>query len=130
MPGAVELIDALTARGIPMAIGTSSPRELCRVKLAAQPFGASFHTITCSDDPGVVHAKPAPDIFLQAAAGLGADPSRCLVFEDTPKGVMAALAAGMSVIAVIDPMMRGEDYSGALRVLDSLTQVQLADLGL
>ena len=130
MPGAVALIDALAARGIPMAIGTSSERELCLVKLAAQPFGASFHTIVCSDDPGVVAAKPAPDIFLRAAEGLGADPSRCLVFEDTPKGVMAALAAGMSVIAVIDPMMRGEDYSGALRVLDSLTQVQLADLGL
>jgi pseudouridine 5'-phosphatase len=130
MPGAIQLIDALHARGIPLAIGTSSSRELCQLKLAPQPFGARFHTITCSDDPGVASAKPAPDIFLAAARGLGAAPERCLVFEDTPKGVAAARAAGMEVIAVVDPMMLGEDYAGALRVVRSLEEIALADLGL
>ena len=130
MPGAIDLIDALHARGIPLAIGTSSERALCLLKLAAQPFGARFHTIACSDDPGVVSAKPAPDIFLAAARGLGAAPERCLVFEDAPKGVAAARAAGMAVIAVIDPMMSGEDFSGALRVVTSLQQIALSDLGL
>ena len=119
MPGAVVLIDALRARGIPLAIGTSSERELCQVKLAAQSFGASFAAIVCSDDAGIQLPKPAPDIFLAAARGLGAAPESCLVFEDTPKGVMAARAAGMEVIAVVDPSMLQEDYSGAL-----------ADLGL
>ena len=130
MPGALALIDALTARGIPLAIGTSSCRDLCLVKLAAQSFGTRFHTIACSDDPGVLEAKPAPDIFLNAARGLGAAPESCLVFEDTPKGVMAARAAGMKAIAVVDASMLGEDYSGALRVVTSLEQVTLADLGL
>lgn len=130
MPGAHALIEALHARGIPLAIGTSSSRELCRVKLAAQAFGARFQVITCSDDPGVASAKPAPDIFLKAAAELGADPARCLVFEDTPKGVAAARAAGMEVIAVVDAMMLGEDYSGASRVVRSLEEITLAELGL
>lgn len=130
MPGAIALIEALHARGIPLAIGTSSPRELCRVKLAAQPFGARFAVIACSDDPGVLRAKPAPDIFLKAAAELGAAPDRCLVFEDTPKGVEAARAAGMEVIAVVDATMLNEDYSGALRVVRSLEEIALADLGL
>jgi pseudouridine-5'-monophosphatase len=130
MPGAIQLIDALHARSIPLAIGTSSERDLCLLKLAAQPFAARFHTIACSDDPGVVSAKPAPDIFLAAARGLGAAADRCLVFEDTPKGVAAARAAGMEVIAVIDPMMSGEDFSGALRVVTSLEEIALADLGL
>jgi pseudouridine 5'-phosphatase len=130
MPGAIALIDALSARGIPLAIGTSSARELCQVKLAAQPFQRSFQAIACSDDPGVLQAKPAPDIFLEAAKGLGAEPARCLVFEDTPKGVMAARAAGMEVIAVVDATMRGEDYTGALRVIGSLEELALADLGL
>jgi pseudouridine-5'-monophosphatase len=130
MPGAIRLIDALHARGIPLAIGTSSPRELCQLKLAAQPFGARFHTIACSDDPGVASAKPAPDIFLAAARGLGAAPERCLVFEDTPKGVAAARAAGLEVIAVIDPLMVGEDFSAALRVVHSLEEISLSDLGL
>lgn len=130
MPGAHALIEALHARGIPLAIGTSSSRELCRVKLAAQAFGARFQVITCSDDPGVASAKPAPDIFLKAAAELGAAPARCLVFEDTPKGVAAARAAGMEVIAVVDAMMLGEDYSGASRVVRSLEEITLAELGL
>jgi pseudouridine-5'-monophosphatase len=130
MPGAVALIDALVARGIPLAIGTSSERELCLLKLAAQPFGAHFQSIACSDDPGITSAKPAPDIFLKAAQGLGARPERCLVFEDTPKGVQAARAAGMEVIAVVDASMQNEDYSGALRVVSSLEQVTLPDLGL
>jgi pseudouridine-5'-monophosphatase len=130
MPGAIRLVEALHARAIPLAIGTSSSRELCQVKLAAQRFGSCFQTIVCSDDPGVVSAKPAPDIFLAAARGLGAAPEHCLVFEDTPKGVAAARAAGMKVIAVIDPMMLGEDFSGALRVVRSLEELSLAELGL
>lgn len=130
MPGALALIDALDRCGIPLAVGTSSSRDLCQVKLGAQPFGARFRAIACSDDPGIVNAKPAPDIFLAAAAALDARPDRCLVFEDTPKGVMAARAAGMEVIAVVDASMRNEDYSGALRVITSLEQIGLADLGL
>jgi pseudouridine-5'-monophosphatase len=130
MPGAIALIEALLARGIPLAIGTSSSRELCRLKLAAQTFGSRFHTIACSDDPGVLAAKPAPDIFLRAAEAMGATPERCLVFEDTPNGVAAARAAGMEVIAVVDAMMLQENYSGALRVVRSLEEIALADLGL
>jgi pseudouridine-5'-monophosphatase len=130
MPGAIALIEALSARGIPLAIGTSSSRELCQVKLEAQPFGGRFQVIACSDDPGVLQAKPAPDIFLKAAEGLGAEPARCLVFEDSSKGVMAARAAGMEVIAVVDATMRGEDYSGALRVVGSLEEIRLAEVGL
>jgi pseudouridine-5'-monophosphatase len=130
MPGASQLIEALHARGIPLAIGTSSSRELCQVKLGAQTFASRFRTIACSDDAGVVHPKPAPDIFLHAARGLGALPERCLVFEDTPKGVAAARAAGMQVIAVVDATMLNEDYSGALRVMRSLDEVTLTDLGL
>jgi pseudouridine 5'-phosphatase len=130
MPGAIQLIEALHQRGIPLAIGTSSERELCLLKLAAQPFGALFQAMVCSDDPGVTSAKPAPDIFLAAARSLGAAPQRCLVFEDAPKGVAAARAAGMEVIAVVDPMMSGEDYSGALRVVRSLEEITLAELGL
>jgi pseudouridine-5'-monophosphatase len=130
MPGAIALIEALSARGVPLAIGTSSTRDLCQVKLAAQPFGGRFQAIACSDDPGVLQAKPAPDIFLKAAESLGAAPARCLVFEDTPKGVMAARAAGMEVIAVVDAAMQNEDYSGALRVIGSLEEIRLADLGL
>lgn len=129
-PGARALVEALHARGVPLAIGTSSDHELCALKLGPHAFARCFHTIVCGSDPAVKHAKPAPDIFLVAAERLGATPSRCLVFEDTPMGVRAAVAAGMQVIAVPDPEMRSERYDGALAIIDSLEQVTLGALGL
>ena len=130
LAGVERLVEALHARGIPLAIGTSSSKRLCDLKLSAQPFAHRFAVIVCSDDPEVKNAKPAPDIFLIAAARLGASPERCLVFEDSPKGVQAALAAGMQAIAIPDARMPREDFASALHVLDSLNDVTLADLGL
>jgi pseudouridine-5'-monophosphatase len=128
--GAVALVEALHARGIPMAIGTSGPRELTMFKLAAHAFTRNFRTIVCSDDPGIRAAKPAPDIFLAAAHALGAAPANCLVIEDSPKGVEAAIAAGMRAIVVPDPHMRAQGYPGAECVVNSLADVSLASLGL
>jgi pseudouridine-5'-monophosphatase len=128
--GAAHLVEALHRRGIPLAIGTSSTRELAELKLSAQPFAARFQAMACSDDPGVTAAKPAPDVFLLAAERLGADPKGCLVFEDTPKGVAAARAAGMQVIAIPDPRMDRSDFEHAQLVLHSLEQVTLQILGL
>lgn len=130
MPGAERLIERLLGRGIPLGIGTSSSRDICDLKLSVQPFGSCFTAVVCSDDPEVGDAKPAPDIFLCAARRLGAEPERCLVFEDTPKGVQAALSARMAVIAVPDPNMLGEDFAGAWRVVASLEQITLSELGL
>jgi pseudouridine-5'-monophosphatase len=128
LPGAEQLVEVLHQRSIPMAIGTSGSRALSELKLSGLTFARCFRVVVCSDDPGVENAKPAPDIFLRAAAELGAAAERCLVFEDTPKGVQAALAAGMQVIAVPDPTMRAEDFSGALRVLGSLEELTPSDL--
>ena len=128
--GAELIVEALHARGIPLAIGTSSSKPLCDLKLSGHAFRARFGVVVCSDDPEVRFAKPAPDIFLIAAARLGADPERCVVFEDTPKGVQAALAAGMHAIAVPDVRMPRDAFVGALRIVESLEHVSLADLGL
>ena len=128
LPGAEQLVDMLHQRGIPMAIGTSGSRALSELKLSGLTFAHRFRAVVCSDDPGIQNAKPAPDIFLRAAAELRAAADRCLVFEDTPKGVQAARAAGMQVIAVPDPQMRNEDFSGALRVLGSLSELTPNDL--
>lgn len=129
-PGAERLVEALHARGIPMAIGTSSQRELAELKLASHTFARRITHIVCSDDPGITSGKPAPDIFLKAAQLMNAHPAHCLVFEDTPKGVEAARNAGMAAIAVPDPEMRHADYSHASLVVDSLEAITLAALGL
>ena len=130
MPGAEALVQRLAARAVPLGIGTSSQRALCEIKLAAQSFVQHFACVVCGDDPEVRDAKPAPDIFLAVAQRLGAAPGGCVVVEDTPNGVRAARAAGMDVIAVVDPNMRGEDFGGALAVLESLEACSLQLLGL
>jgi pseudouridine 5'-phosphatase len=120
MPGAAKLVAELEELGVPMGIGTSSQRAMCELKLAGQSFVENFACIVCSDDTGITRGKPSPDIFLAVAAGMGANPAQCIVLEDTPTGVRAALAAGMDAIAIVDPNMRNEDYGGALHILDSL----------
>jgi pseudouridine-5'-monophosphatase len=130
MPGAAQLVEVLHRRGIPLGIATSSSRELAELKLAAQPFAARFAALACSDDPGVKQAKPEPDVFLLAAERLHADPKTCLVFEDTPKGVSAARAAGMQVIAVPDRRVLRHELAHAHLILGSLEQVTLKALAL
>jgi len=131
MPGARELTQALAARGIPQALATSSGRRLFDLKTTRhRDWFRVFATQVLGDDPRVGRGKPAPDIFLLAASELGADPRACLVVEDAPAGVTAAHAAGMQVLAVPDPGMDRARFADAELVVDALTEVTPATLGL
>jgi pseudouridine-5'-monophosphatase len=132
MPGARELTAALHDRGVPQALATSSSRSFFELKTTRHRawFAQVFAAVVTGDDPRLAHSKPAPDIFLLAAADLAADPATCLVFEDAPAGVAAARAAGMQVIAVPDPGMDRARYADADLVVDSLRDVDVGDLNL
>jgi pseudouridine-5'-monophosphatase len=124
MPGAEDFSRALAARGIPLAIATSTEEALFAVKAAPHRAWLSmFQAVVCGDDPRVARAKPAPDIFLAAAEDLGAAPAECLVLEDSPFGVAAARAAGMRVIALPDPAMDRARYAQADRVAESFAEL-------
>ena len=75
---------------------TSAQREVMDAVLAAT--GLSFGVMVCGED--VSRSKPDPEPYLRAAALLGEDPARCVVLEDSPRGIAAAEAAGCPVIAV------------------------------
>src|SRR6478672_158520 len=112
--GAEAFTRALAARGVPLAIATSTEAPLFAIKAARHRDWLSiFRAAVCGDDPRVARSKPAPDIFLAAAQDLGAAPDHCLVFEDSPFGVEAARAAGMQVIALPDPAMDRARYTSA-----------------
>ena len=118
MRGAEAFTRALAARGVPLAIATSTEAPLFAIKTARhRDWLAIFGAAVCGDDPRVARPKPAPDIFLAAARDLGAPPESCLVFEDSPFGVEAARAAGMQVIALPDPAMDRARYAHADAVL-------------
>lgn len=93
----LDVVDAMRGR-LPMAIASGGARHVIEATLRHQPFHDAFGALVTRDD--VERGKPAPDIFLAAARALGADPSRCLVYEDSDEGVAAAHAAGMAVIDV------------------------------
>ena len=131
MPGAVRLTEHLHRSGILQGVATSSDTRNYALKTSRH--GLWFRIFDCvviGDDPAVKDGKPAPDIFLVAAERLGINPSACLVFEDSPVGVEAARAAGMSVIAVPDPHMKPEVFQMADQVLGSLIEFDPAAWGL
>lgn len=98
LPGAKELMAALHAAGYRQALGSSAPRANIAAIIQLLGLGKWVDTFVTGED--VAHGKPAPDIFLGAAARLGALPTHSLVIEDAPAGVAAAHAGGMRCIAV------------------------------
>ncbi len=99
-PGAQELLDYLQARGVPCAIASSSPMAIIDAVVESEGWHGYFQTYVSGDQ--VPNGKPAPDIYLEAARQIGADPAICLTLEDSRNGAMAAVAAGMICYAVPD----------------------------
>ena len=111
MPGVAELLALLKASHIPVAVATNSSTKGALRKLGLAGINAQFETVIGFD--AVPHPKPAPDVFLAAAAGLGVNPADCIAFEDSDPGVAAALAAGMTVVHVPDmavPKQNGAQF--------------------
>jgi HAD superfamily hydrolase (TIGR01509 family) len=100
LPGAAEAVRALAARW-PLALASSANRELIDLVLELAEFGDAFGVTVSSEE--VERGKPAPDVYLAAARGLGVEPARCVAIEDSSSGLRAAAAAGMTVIAVPNP---------------------------
>ena len=98
--GAIALLDALDAAGLPKAIVTSSSRSTTGRHLALAGIDKRFDAILTRDD--VSRGKPSPELYLLAAARMGAAPQACLAIEDSNPGVAAAHAAGAITIMVPD----------------------------
>jgi len=96
MPGIEQALDGLDAAGVPYCVASSGDHEKMNTTLGITGllprFAGRIFSVT-----QVAHAKPAPDVYLFAARQLGAEPSACVVVEDTPPGVQAGVAAGMTV---------------------------------
>ncbi|MDE7346891.1 MAG: HAD-IA family hydrolase [Muribaculaceae bacterium] len=99
LPGALEFLDALRVKNIPIALVTSSNGlKMDHLWHDMPGFKEKFDVIITGDE--VKCSKPDPEGYLAAAAALGIDPKRCAVFEDSLQGVKAGKAAGAFVIGV------------------------------
>ncbi len=99
-PGLIELLAWLEDNGIDKAVATSTRRSRAQAKLAKTALGERFAVLVGGDE--IARGKPAPDIFVLAAARLAAAPNACIVLEDSEPGMQGALAAGMTPIIVPD----------------------------
>jgi len=118
-PGVCELLLDLKMRSVKACVASSSVPQLIDAVVDSLGLRRSFAGLYSATM--VPRGKPAPDLFLHAAASCGVDPSQCLVIEDAPHGVAAARAAGMRIVAVRTPSTEGLDLSAADHVLDSLS---------
>lgn len=117
--GLEDFLRFLDARSIPRAVATSTATSLAREKLTRAGVLGFFDVVVGGDL--VARGKPAPDIFLAAAARLGAAPADCVVLEDSGPGVLAAAAAGMRPILIPDGRGPGPEVrSAAAAVVESL----------
>ena len=122
-PAAVPLLGGLRARGWRLALATSTERPRMAARLANTGILELFDAVVTGDE--VAAGKPAPDIFLLAAARVGVHPDRCWVVEDSVAGVEAGRAGGMRVAAVAGTFGAGA-LAAADRVFGDLAELAAA----
>lgn len=134
MPGAERLLRHLHEHNIPIALGTSSSKEMAELKMTKhrELFDLFHHYVYGSTDPDVINGKPAPDIFVVAGKRFpdNPKPENCLVFEDAPNGVRAATLAGMQTVMVPENFVAPELRQEATVVINSLEDFQPEIFGL
>ncbi len=124
IPGAAAAVRRIAA-SVPLAIASSSNPELIDVVLRASGLAGDFVAAVSSQE--VPRGKPSPDVYLEAARRLRADPARCGAVEDSHNGIRSAKAAGMRVVAVPNPHYPPDDEALALAdvVVSSIDELQL-----
>jgi HAD superfamily hydrolase (TIGR01509 family) len=126
MPGVLALLETLDAAHIPCAIASNSDRVWVNQILDITGLTGRFAVIATADE--VAHPKPAPDVYLLAAERLGAAPEHCAAFEDSPRGLAAAHAAGMFTVAVPTALTKHFAFEQAHHIVESLEQLVWDDL--
>ena len=126
LPGVEDLIRTASARGLKLAVASSSPHAWVDGYLKQRQLYEFFDVVKCKED--VVHIKPAPDLFLAAQESLNVKAEEAVIFEDSLNGVIAAQRAGIRVIAVPNPMTEHMHADGNTPRLGSLADFSLDDL--
>ena len=129
--GAVETVSRITAAGIGVCVASQGKLSKTRVSLALTGLDLLFPRTARFSAYSVANGKPAPDVFLHAAASMGIAPARCIVVEDTPSGITAAVSAQMCAVGyAADSDEQALRDVGAAEILHSLDQLpRLLNLG-
>lgn len=124
-PGVTELLEYSARLGISRGVATSSDHAFAYFSLKAAGLDTRLFSCIVTGDQ-ISRSKPAPDIYLEAARRLNANPKHCLALEDSENGVLAASAAGMIAVMVPDLKTPSEQVrANTFAIVESLTEVVL-----
>jgi len=121
--GVVPLLEQLRTAYVPVAVGTSSPRDITVERLIKADIMQYFSVCVAQED--VVAHKPQPDVYIEAAKRLNMPPANCVVIEDAPSGIEAAKRAGMRCVAITAPYVAAEMLEGADFIVGSLAEITI-----
>ncbi|MDO8452812.1 MAG: HAD family phosphatase [bacterium] len=119
--GFVELVEALREEGVAIGLATSNEWFVVEDVLEDLDLQKYFDVIVTVEE--VLHPKPAPDLFLEAARKLGAEYSECVVIEDSVVGIKAAKEADMVGVAIASNFTLEEEFEGASWVVSSMEEI-------
>lgn len=126
MPGILDRLREAQSLKMSVAVASSSGRDWIDLHSERTAITGFFSVVCTKED--VKQIKPAPDLYLLAAARLGVDPSDCIVLEDSQNGIIAARAAGMYAVAIPNFVTRHSDFSAAHLMIHSAAEMTLAEL--
>ncbi len=126
LPGAIDLVKAVRAAGVPLAVASSSILAWVEACLEKIGLAGQFDQVISGSD--VAEGKPSPEIYLLAARRLGIDPASALAIEDAPAGILSAKTAGMTCWAVRTEYTRGIPLPNPDREFESLDHVSIEDI--
>lgn len=127
--GAAEAVEAVTAAGIPVCVASQGKIEKTTLSLQITGLDRLFAAEALFSAHSIRRGKPDPELFEHAAARMGAQPSRCVVVEDTPSGVTAAVRAGMRALGYAADADAIALANAGAEILDSMSELPIA-LGL
>lgn len=125
-PGVLAIIESAESSGLRLGVASSATRNWVVGHLKGRGLMEKFGSVWCGDDVSVV--KPDPEVYLAVTEELGVAPHRSLAIEDSARGVASAKRAGLSCIAVPNPVTAGMDFSRADAVYPTLEGVSLEEM--
>jgi HAD superfamily hydrolase (TIGR01509 family) len=123
VPGAAALVAGVLAAGVGVCVASQGKLEKTRLSLELTGLSRLFDERALFSAESVPRGKPHPDLFLNAARTMGAEPAACVVVEDTPSGVTAAVAAGMRAVGYAADSDEATLRAAGAEIVHSLDEV-------
>ncbi len=128
-PGVLALMDEARRQGLQLAIATTtSPVNIAALLRSAIGPDWRTHFLAIGDARNAPIKKPHPQVYLKVLADMGLQAAQCVAFEDSANGLKAATAAGLDTVITPNSFTAHHDFTGALRVVPDLSEVNVARL--